>query len=226
MSQNPYHVDDSGTPDGGDMAFPEPQEQPEKGMRSPRSQAAKANLVLAALCIAGAGVVYGLTLRKGPDTAEACAASKTAEAKVDTALLRMDAMPATSRRAGGTSRELLRRFYDEVRDRQVPLDQIRKDPFHFVARRTSPKVVSRGPGSPAGQDPACQVVSLTPEEVAGRLDALRLQAIQRGSDEAIAIISNELVTAGQQIDCFIVRRIGQKDVVLTWSGREYILNMP
>jgi len=202
--------------------LPPPKPTPYKG------QMARANVALALLFIAGVGAIYGFSLRNGP--AEASAEQQMAEAQVDSAIIRLSAAPdprTTRKAAGSVTRELLRNFCAEIRDRQIPPRELNKDPFVFV--RPPKQVlgpVARQPASapaPEAADPAEETLADATE----KFKDLKLQSIMKGrGGRATAIISNNLLTAGQQVSVFTVKSIGSKTVVLAWKAQEFTLEMP
>jgi len=187
---------------------------------------ARANVFMGALFIGAAALVYGLALRKGPSRA-AAAMDRAVQADVDNAIRRFasDAWlsPRTAR-PGMRASMLLRSFHEQVRRRQIPLEELAKDPFEFVP----PPPMQPVKKPPARTTPAPTVArpaEPTKAEVRERFKKLRLQAVQKGHKGAIAIISNNLVTEGQMIDCFKVVRIGAEAVVLDWQGQQYVLKL-
>ncbi len=191
-----------------------------------KQQMTRANVILAGLFLAGAATVYGLSLRGGPDKASA---GQVDETQVDAAILRLNTqLPKDGAPASGRlTHDLLHNFSDYVVRRQIPLKQLQKNPFEFVApdpqraastpqpERTSPE---------RGVNPG----TLTPENIAAELEVLHLQSVMMGrnGDNGTAIISNNLLTVGTHIKCFTVKRITPTSVVLVCQGKEYVLMMP
>jgi len=229
MAANPYSLDDAqadealaDTPDGARAERARAASRRAGG--SQPGQIVRANAVLAVMFVVGAGLVYGLSLRKGPAPA-AAADQKALETQVDGALLRLAGAAGNSEgKPGGISRQVLETFYDQIGRHQVPLEKLGKNPFAYVPPAEPEPVAT--PGKDAERAPAPDPLRQTREQAMARLNALHLQAIQRGKDRAVAIISNNLVTEGQKIECFTVRRIVPKAVILTWQGQEYTLRMP
>lgn len=232
MTQNPYDMSGAGAGDfqGAPAAVPEParasrNSRPRRRSRY-RAQMARANVFMGALFIGAAALVYGLALRKGPSRA-AAAMDRAVQADVDNAIRRFasDAWlsPRTAR-PGMRASMLLRSFHEQVRRRQIPLEQLAKDPFEFVPPPPL-KPVTTAPAEPAPPAGAVTRAEPTRAEVRERFKKLRLQAVQKGRAGAIAIISNNLVAEGQAIDCFKVVRIGVETVVLEAQGEQYVLRL-
>ena len=220
MSASPY--DTPAPPSGGEEVVPPVGKKPRN-----MGQMNRATIALIALFLGGAAMIYGLSLRKGP--AEASAELQTAEAQVDSAILRLSTAPPkdpSEPMAGRVTRELLKNFCSQVKERQIPAQALQKDPFVFVpppprlGTTISPRlareaVVRTGP----------RQESLA--EATRRFNGFNLQSIMmspRGG--GTAIISNNLLTAGQSIAGFTVKSIQPKAVVLTWKDKEFTLEMP
>ncbi len=234
MTGNPYDMsgpEGYGPVDGAEgMQGPAAEAQAPAGRQEAgtyRAQMTRANVMLALLFIGGAAGVYALSLREGP--AEASAEQQLAEAQVDSAIERFSQRPSGSSRptAGRMTRELLRDFYSEIRQRQIPLKGLKKDPFLFVrpageALPSAAEEAKRPAGGP--REDARPEESL--EEAQARFETLQLRSIMMGRGGGTAIISNNLVTVGQKIDWFTVESITPKSVVLVWQDRRFTLEMP
>jgi hypothetical protein len=200
--------------------------------RSPRrrrqTQAVRSNVFLVGLFLAGAAGVYGLSLRKGPAPALASAEQRLVEQQVDSAILRLSRDPKTvtsAPAAGRVTRELLRNFYEQAVQRQVPLKKLRKNPFFYVRAAA---VVTGPTTSPAPEGPSLPPGGGGSASIQAALAALRLQSVimGRGGEGSAAIISNNLLTVGQSIEGFLLKSIGPESVVLTREGKDYELRMP
>lgn len=229
MTPNPYdRADTTDAPAGGAEGAPGPvaQNTAATSVRKAskyRTQMARANVMLAVLFIGGTAAVYGVVLRKRP--AEAMAQDSAAEARVDTALLRIAQSPTPATPAAGRmTRELLRSFYTEISSRQIPLSDLKKDPFVFVPPRSA-GTVSLTQEIPAADNQRQDDQRDTFEQAQGRFALLRLQSIMMGRGGGSAIISSNLVTVGQKIDGFTVQSITPKTVVLAWQDKTFTLKM-
>lgn len=188
-----------------------------------RSGLGWANLVIAGLLVAGGCVVYALSLRKGP--AKASALEKSAEAKVDGALMRMTPLPgkaSASPSAGRFTESVIRDFRDRIVRCQVPISGLSKDPFVVVpAAPAEPGRPGRAP-TPQGLAPGAAAASAMVD-----FRTLHLQSVMEGASGAYALISNNVVTAGQQVKGFRLERIDPKarSVLLSRGGKTYTLRM-
>ena len=232
MAENPYPTPSKAAQDAADMpdmgAAAAEQAQPQKPQphhSSYKAQMTRANIILAVLFAGGVATVYGLSVRKGP--AEASAEQKLAESSVDSALLRLkggagrgpDALSARK-----ITRDLLSNFSDRIVKNQIPLEKLDKNPFVFIppeTRAAQPVIVRTGSKPKVEETPE----QITHKQAMERLSRLRLQSVMMGSSGSAAVISNNLLTEGQQTEGFTVKKIGSKSVVLTWRGQEFVLKM-
>jgi len=188
--------------------------------------AARGNVFLVALFVAGAATVYGLSLKKGP--ARASAEEKELESQVDSALLRLSqtASPrGTAPGAGRVSEELIRNIHRQITQRQIPLGRLHKNPFVFVPVHAV--VLQPAPKAGDAREPEQNKPEEAPVDPMVALGSLRLQSIMRGGadGDSAAIINDNLLTEGQQIEGFVIKSIRSKSVVLVREGKEYTLRM-
>ena len=232
MAENPHTTPSTAVQDAADMpdmgAAPE-QAQPQKPRlrhSSYKAEMTRANIILAVLFAGGMATVYGLSIRKGP--AEASAEQKLMESSVDSALLRLKG--ATGRGPGALNarkitRNLLSNFSDRIVKNQIPLEKLDKNPFVFIppeVRATQPVIRVQSGSKPKVEETPEQI---TQKQAMERLSRLRLQSVMMGSSGSAAVISNNLLTEGQQTEGFTVKKISSKSVVLTWRGQEFVLKM-
>jgi hypothetical protein len=176
----------------------------------------KGNLLLAGLFAGGIFLVYLLSLRGGPSTANA--EQQQVELQVETALSQFSAngRKEESRKA----REVVGSFYREARQRQVPIKQLSGNPFVYK---------SPGPAeaAPVKAQPA-QEETIAARNLGEALDAARqlvLQSVLTGEHGNTAMISNNLLTEGQTLGDWTVSKIEPRRVVLTFRGQEFVLRM-
>lgn len=172
------------------------------------------NLGLLVMFAAGIGAIYLLSLRTGP--AAASAESKSAEVQVDDALTRLSKGDPHNLKAS----TVVSTFYLQARQRQIPLDELRQNPFVFRMPAQAPITPGTGPEQP--------VVEPQPDEMAAldEVRHLRLQSVMQGSSGATAMISNNLLTEGQKIRAWTVKKIGSDQVLLTFQNHEHVLTLP
>ena len=183
---------------------------------------ARTNLLLVIMFVMGIAGIYLLSLRGQPEAASA--EQKLTEMEVDTVLSYL----ATSSRTAATTvkaKETVNAFYCQARQRQIPVDKLKMNPFAFEA--PAPAVVA--PPTPPPVKPKPQVVDEAAKEAddaMARARSLVLQSVLRGGDGAVAMISNNVLTEGQTILGWTVAKIEPRSVTLTWKDRTCVLEMP
>lgn len=223
MSGNPFNTTDAGPENPREAPLTEGADRPRPPASRYRIEMRRANIVLAAMLVLAGGAVYALAVRHGPSPASA--GQQTVETQVDMAILRLNETPVAGvPQAGRISRELLQNFYKEISNRQVPLKDLKKNPFVFVPVVPPPTLltaVKQEAASPPSETPRKD----SREEMMQALKKLHLQSVMMGRGGGTAIISNNLLTVGQSIDGFTVKSIAPNAVVLTWDGEEFELKM-
>ena len=229
MSVNPYDIADDPTHGAEAPADLSAQAQtPPPGSRrsSYRRQMNRANIFLVVLFAGGLGLVYFLSLRKLPKQANA--EEQVAEIQVDNLILRLGQKGGTTAGARGThrvTRELLRSFCEQIVQRQIPAGDLKKNPFAFVAPRSAqPKPVSTQPVDQRLPKPSSPEQA-SYEQALATFRALHLQSVMMGRSGRMAIISNNVLGVGQQIEMFTIKAIASDAVVLTWQGKAFVLKM-
>lgn len=181
----------------------------------------RANLVLAVLFMAGMGLVYFMAMRDGETAADPMQAAS--ETIVDHAVKQFQGDPAgvtgqpvSDDQSDASPVELAREMITGTSKRQVPLKDLKSNPFVLIPKkRTGPKrVESAGPSGP------------TPGMAALKKAAtLRLQSIVVANDRSLAIISDRLLTVGQEVAGWRVHEIGNGQVILKRGDLSYTLRV-
>lgn len=196
-----------------------PQAGDDPPRKGPRIQGA-GGLVLVGLFLAGIAGLYLLSLRNTP--AAASARQKLVEAKVDAALKQLDPPAAAPQDRPGDKPGIIDRFYYDARARQIPSRDLQSNPFAFKAPPNMRKVEVPIPKEVERAKPAA-VIAL--EQARAAVKGLRLQSVLSGARNA-AMISDNLLTEGQQIRGWTVERIQSRSVVLRWKDQTVTLTMP
>ncbi len=202
---------------GGNTATPPPAMAIAEvaGIQSGKSKVSlnAVNLILIGLVAAGILSVYMLSLFSGP--AEASAEMQSNEARVDAALSKMS--------AGVNDKDpiaMIDTFYYEARQRQIPLGQLHGNPFVFEAS------MGLNSTSPMDHGPIKGSARIQKQQAMGAVQSLVLQTVLKAEgDRTKAIISNNLVSEGQNINGWTVKSIQSKQVVLKWKDLEFVLKM-
>jgi len=181
----------------------------------------RANVVLAVLFLAGMAVVYFMSMDTGTAAADPMDAAR--ETIVNDAVKQFQINPTAisndPQKASQPEKspvQLAREMMNGAPDRQVPLKQLKNNPFVLMpdkqARRAK-TVVARKP-------------QITPGVTAlQRAEALRLQSIVIANDRSLAIISDRLLTVGQEIAGWKVHEIGKNQVTLKRKDLSYVLRV-
>ena len=174
------------------------------------------NMLLTALFIAGIACVYFLSLRGGPQTASA--QEKLTELRVNNAISGLTQIDNTHE----TAMEVVHTFYHQASQRQIPLKNLKANPFVFkIPGPVKPVAAAKTKQTPAPVKKANDQAKQAMKEVAN----LKLQSILTGSHGAMAMISNNLLTKGQRIVGWTVADIEPRRVVLTWRDKTYVLKI-
>jgi hypothetical protein len=111
--------------------------------------------------------------------------------------------------------ELLNKCTAPAAPMQVPLGQIRNDPFCFNS------------GAARGREDAGTMENNDGDRVAllQALGKIQLQSICGSGDQLACMIDNHLYHEGEQVQCFTVERIGQTSVVIRSGGYRFELKI-
>lgn len=179
----------------------------------PKLSLLNGNLGLLAMFAAGIGAIYLLSLRTGP--ASASAETKSAELQVDDALTRLSKGDPNTVKAS----TVVSTFYLQARQRQIPPEHLMQNPFVFRMPAQAP-VMAAKVDKPVVETPPDELVAM--DEVRN----LRLQSVMQGASGATAMISNNLLTEGQKIRGWTVKKIESDQVVVTFQEHEHVLKLP
>ncbi len=190
---------------------------------NPRSAALKDNALVIGLFFAGIAAVYLLSLRGGPS--EASAEQRAAEEQVESALDQLGRLPTGSAPGSKRAMEVVNTFYYEASQRQISPDHLRDNPFvfHPPTRAEAPEKTT--PDPQPQEDPRVAAREKRLSEAVQAAKSLHLQSILKGSDGAKALISNNLLSEGDLIQGWTIRRIEPKQVLLDWKDHTYVLEM-
>lgn len=199
---------------------PPPQAAPPRPRRRDMGKL-RDNLLLGVMPVVSAGVLWLLSQRGGP--AMASAQQLQNEIQVETAITSL-----AGRNSGLNklkTQTILDNFYHEARQRQVPADRVKGNPFIFKFPRGAA-------GAPETRPAAAAAAPVPPPEDPERTAAmnavkqLTLQSVLSGAgSRPIATISNNLLTEGEVISGWTIAKITPTEVFLTWRGQRHVLKM-
>ena len=176
----------------------------------------RGNAPLAVLFAAGIACVYLVSLRGGP--AVASAQQRAEETHVQAVLAEWRARWERDKSRPG-SRALAETFYYETKQRQMPLDGQKGNPFAFKA---PPGVVPEPVATP---EPPPGVPANNYADALAAAKQLRLQSVLAGPHGATAMISNNILTQGQVIAGWTIQKIEPESVTLVWQDKVFELSM-
>jgi hypothetical protein len=175
------------------------------------------NLTMLAMIVVTAGGLFFLVRQSGPSAASAD--QKLMEQKVDLTLRHLE----NSRRellAGGKEEDIVERFYEDPSSRQIPQDELNTNPFRFKAPPSMQQVRTE-------ENPSGRLVNAEEWKVAlAAAQKLKLQSVLSGNGQTLAMISNNLLTVGEEIEGWKIESIDARSVTLRWRDRTYLLEMP
>ena len=199
---------------------PDPAGGPSSAEESANAQK-RANLVLAVLFLAGMGLVYFMSMHD--ETSKANPMELASETIVNSAVQQFHAGAgiAAADKPGADEPnaspvELAREMITGTAKRQIPLKELKGNPFVLVPeRRAEPE--TPGEAKPVGMTPGATAVQ--------KAEALRLQSIVVAKNRSLAIISDRLLTVGQEIAGWQVHEIGNGQVILKHKDLTYVLRV-
>ncbi|MDY6914165.1 MAG: hypothetical protein SVT52_06905 [Planctomycetota bacterium] len=218
MPENDFNTGDEAqvTPSGFDFASTD--EPVDDLLLEPQSLSPlnRNNLILVVLFAVGIGCVYLLSLRSGP--AEASAWQQQAELDVQNAITAWSQADLDTPK---TTEQLVKKFYYEAKQRQIPLSELNGNPFVFKL----PVAACRPIGKPEPVEPKETIEQRKLSEALQAARRLKLQSVLTGSAGATAMISNNLLTKGQMIDGWTISEIRPQQVTLRWNEHMYVLKI-
>lgn len=172
-------------------------------------------LVIGGMVVATFACVFALSRgAKGPDVADAKQA--LIEQQVETAVKALDTVGKDDTAPAVRGGDVAKSFYYQAAERQVPISQLTGNPFVYKPPMVKP-VTAETP-RPAKPEPA-------PDEDSGAVTKLTLQSVLVGTQAPAAMISNNLLTRGQQINGWTLVEINPRSVVLERKGTTFVLTM-
>lgn len=229
----------------GDLVMGEP-----KGMKAALT---RTNLFLFCIFLVGVGVVAFMAMRKGPQETEA---SQQEQEQVDQAinkfLARQEAIKKTSPTADSPSRpapggsselkgpenplsglmadsqEIVQMFYNFTSKSQVPLEDLKTNPFRFgegsadAASVTEEEAAAAAAAAKKAEEEARKKRQ---EEARKDLAQLNLQTILAGPSGSQAMINGNILRVGDEVQKFKIEKIAPRGVTLKRDGETYTLEM-
>lgn len=118
--------------------------------------------------------------------------------------------------------KVIARFTDNPAQQQVPLDQLRANPF--VGRNRNQNAQVTEPVAVTPIDPDVQRLAQRQRVLKDEASRLTLQTVMNGR-QPMAVVSGDIVRVGDQLGSFTVTRIQPMAVTLTADDHEFYLMM-
>ncbi len=210
----------------------------------------RTNLVLFGVFLAGVAIVAFMSMRQGPQ--ESNAANQAQQQRVDQAinnfLARQDGVSPQAANGGsdlippatGSKRDkplddlmadsdhLVKMFFNFTDKSQVPLEDLKTNPFRFGEEKTNSTSVTEEEAA------AAETARRKAEEQAKReriakakddLANLKLQTIMASGNSSQAMINTSIVRVGDTVVGFKIEKIETQRVHLSRDGMEFTLEM-
>ena len=203
------------SPGGGGQSFADASADADGSAQAPRGPwgEQKHMLVVGGMVVVTVACVFLLS-RGSAGPAVADAKQALIEQQVETAVKALDTVGSDDGKPAVRGADVAKSFYYQAAERQVPIARLKGNPFVYrppVAKPVEPSPVAK-------PEPAA-------EEEPGSVQKLTLQSVLVGSQAPAAMISNNLLTRGQQINGWTLVEINTRSVVLERKGTTYVLTM-
>ena len=181
----------------------------------------RANIVLAVLFMAGMALVYFMSMhdektKAGPLEIASETIVNHAVKQFQDEPLSVTANTPKADEPDTSPVELAREMITGTVKRQVPLKELKSNPFVLIPhKRAKPKQIEET--KPVGLTPGVTALQ--------KAEALQLQSIVIANDRSLAIISDRLLTVGQEIAGWHVQEIGNGQVILKRGNLTYLLTV-
>ncbi len=186
----------------------------------------RSTLILVGVFLAGAGAVAFLAMRGGPK--EATASDKDLELKVEQFIAR-----DTAKKVAGTTktkaddladtRKVVDEFYNFASRRQVPLDNLKSNPFVFGDGEEESTPAEDN--TRAAKRAAAEAAAKRKKALAAELAKLTLQSVMGGRRGNTAIINNNFVAINDSLGSFVVKSISGRSVELAAGETTFTLSL-
>jgi hypothetical protein len=190
----------------GDSEFVVPSEKPKGG----------GQFAIFGLVAVAAAVTYFMYWKTGPQDAAAATTDAAANAAITQFLTDGQASLRTMEQMRASTEKVVARFMKYPANTQVPLGQLRANPFRFME------------AAPKADATAAAAKRKREEERAAATRAvggLQLQSVIHSDKVRACMINNAMYQEGQQVDAFTVERIEPGGVIVKTNGFRFSLKM-
>jgi len=174
-------------------------------------------MILFGLVIAAASATYFMYWKTGPSsagamTAEAKEASTTIKQFLDDGQVSLRTMEEMRK----NTEKVVERFMNYPSMTQVPLSQLKTNPFRMVAPI---------PTADATEAAARRQREIEREATVKAVQELSLTSVIVGGARSACMINRTLYTEGQQVDIFVIEHITKEAVIVQANGFRFELKM-
>ena len=174
-----------------------------------KQQVSTGTLVVGGLIVAAAAIAYVMHIRTGP--AKASAATGVADQTISQFLSHDSQNAAKMRQLLKDTEKAVQQFQQQPAKTQVPLDQLKTNPFRAETGEVSDAVGK-------AQEKRKK------EDLLKEVQTLRVQSIMSGNRKA-AMINNALLTEGESVQGFEIEKITADAVIVRKDGSRFALKM-
>lgn len=193
-------------PDGGSEFF--------VGEEKPAAN--KSWMVLAFLVALGGAALYVMHLRTGPKPAAAAVESQQANKTITSFLEGGESNIRMMEQALNETERVVRRFVEYPNANQVPLADLRTNPFRLLLQRDPVNTSEIATRKRAEEERQAVIRSV---------QTLRLQSVMSGAGSRSCMINNTLYREGQNVEGFTVEKISAGSVIVKQGQYRFELRM-
>jgi hypothetical protein len=176
-----------------------------------------------AVLILGAGAVFFMYKRAGPQSAAAAVSKETTEAKktISTFLSGGDSNMKAMEQMLRNTQKIVQQFLSYPSMTQVPLSDLRSNPFKF--KTNSPQATADNSGASDAADKKRREDER--QAIVKAVGGFQVQSIMYGDTRRACMINNTLFKEGGQIDNFTIEKINQNSVIVKNGPYRFELKM-
>jgi hypothetical protein len=183
---------------------------------TPKRQVSAGTLAVGGLIAACAAVVYFMYLRNGPQAANASDATAAANSTITQFLSADGENVEKMKQMLKDTEKAVQQFQNHPAKSQVPLDNLRTNPFRQVTTEL---------GNKAEEKAAEEAAKRKREETLKAVQSLRVQSIIAGGARKAVMINNKMYTEGEEVDRFVVEKIKSGSVIVRFEKSRFELKM-
>ncbi|HEY8666026.1 MAG TPA: hypothetical protein VIL86_05140 [Tepidisphaeraceae bacterium] len=205
--------------DDASVGAPDGLETPEGEFIAPEQPPAnRSMMILVGVALIGAAALYFVYGRTGPASASAASVAETeaAHETVDNFLSDGDASIRKMQKMLAETEKIVRQFLAYPSVRQIPLSDLRTNPFRHVTLKPAVKDDDEDVKKKREQERAAIVKAV---------QSLSLQSVVHSGSHKACMINNALYNEGQQVDQFMIEKINPNSIIVRSGAYRFELKM-